>query len=278
MQPGEQFFDTFKPKIEAITPELFQHAETRRITTQILSHAREHSPSIKLPRLWHHKVALQRALNEEGLVLPNGKIYKTGSYEDFVLGQSDEDADTPDDLPLQDQFGIKYESKLLVLTYDEVESEGRIAKALDKIFDEEPKSKNIFALFGFVSPKDTRKVTSVDSILFAVVQSESGEAFGYTFKDNENLGKVRPTEGMVSELGTERDMAGPIDHCPLQAVRMGSEQMALVRAELDKALNSLKAAAKKKEEASASGGGIQKLGSTVMNKLRGFKSKKPAST
>jgi hypothetical protein len=261
MKPGEPLFDSFSAQVEASTPRIYSYEETRSLTTGLLSHAREECKSVGIPRLGHYRTALQRVMNAEGITVPDGKIYKTPSYEDFSIGEQP----------------IEYENRLLLQTNDVDDSKGKVSNFLDKVLDDRPKHKGTFVIFGVITPKDVPTVTSVESITFAIVQTTSGEAFGFTFHDNPNKGKIRATEGMSDEWGDVRDRVGYFDTCTVEAVPLSNEAMAQVRLELEKAKTSL--IEKPEAEITPSRTGMdraQELGNTVLAKL-GF-SKKTTTT
>ena len=257
MRPDEPLFISFENKIEEHTPSLFAYEEMRRVTANILIHARENCRSVALPRLGHFRTALQRSLSPDGLTIPSGKTYLTSSYEDFTLGEP----------------AIEYENRLVVLTNDKDKTKGRIANALDRVLDEKPQHKGVFVVLGLVSPKETSKVTSVDGIMFAVVQSNSGEAFAFTFAENSNFGKVRATEAMSNEFGDVRERFGNIDTCSVEARRMSSEEMALVKDELEKARVRFEEVKNGKKEGSNLEARAQSIGKSVVEKAKLIKSK-----
>jgi hypothetical protein len=200
-------------------------------------------------------------MNAEGITVPDGKIYKTPSYEDFSVGEQH----------------IEYENRLLLQTNDVDDSKGKISNFLDKVLDDRPKHKGTFVVFGAITPKDVPNVTSVESITFAIVQTTSGEAFGFTFRENPNKGKIRATEGMSDEWGEVRDRIGYFDTCSVEAVPINNETMAQVRLELEKAKMAL--VDKPEAEPVTPTRGMEKaqeIGKTVLLKL-GF-SKKTTTT
>lgn len=252
MKPGEPLFERYAPQVDASTPRIYSYAETRSLTTHLLDYARTECKSVSVPRLGHYRTALQRSMSAEGVSLPDGRIYKTASYEDFSLGEPP----------------IDYENKFLLQTNDVDDSKGRITNFLDKLLDETPKHKGTFVIFGVITPKDVPGITSVESITFAVVQATSGEAFGFTFKENSNKGKVRATEGMSDEWGETRDRMGYFDTCSVEAVRLDNEAMAQIRLELEKAKNAT--ASNSGDEASSVINRferVQEIGRTILTKL-----------
>ncbi len=180
---------------------------------------REECKSVSIPRLGHFRTALQRMMNAEGITVPDGKIYKTPSYENFSVGEPP----------------IEYENRLLLQTNDADDSKGKITNFIDKVLDDRPKHRGTFVVFGAITPKDVPRVTSVESITFAIVQTTSGEAFGFMFRENPNKGKIRATEGMSDEWGEVRDRIGYFDTCSVEAIPLDNETMAQVRFELEKA-------------------------------------------
>jgi hypothetical protein len=253
MKPGESLFDSFSAQVEASTPRIYSYEETRSLATALLSHARQECNTVNIPRLGHYRIALQRVMNAEGITVPDGRIYKTPSYEDFSIGEQP----------------IDYENRLLLQTNDVDDSKGTITNFIDKVLDDRPKHKGTFVVFGVITPKDVPRVTSVESITFAVVQTNSGEAFGFTFRDNPNKGKIRATEGMSDEWGGIRDRIGYFDTCSIEAVPIDNETMAQVRLELEKAKMAF--VDKPKAESLAPTGNkerAQEIGKTVLLKLR----------
>lgn len=219
MKPGEPLYESFSEQLERSTPRIYAYEETRSLATALLNFAREDCKSVGVPRLGHYRTGLQRVMNAEGVSVPDGKIYKTLSYEDFSIGEP----------------SVEYENRLLIQTSDTDDSKSRVTNFVDKIFDENPRHKGTFVIFGVTTPKDIPRVTSVEAITFAVVQANSGEAFGFVFRENPNKGKIRPTEGMSDEWGEVRERVGYIDTCSVEAVTQNNEMMAQIRLELEKA-------------------------------------------
>src|SRR5215213_9377385 len=114
MKPGEPLFDSFSAQVETSTPRIYSYEETRSLATALLGHAREECKSVGIPRLGHYRTALQRVMNAEGITVPDGKIYKTPSYEDFSVGEQP----------------IEYENRLLLQTNDVDDSKGKISNFL----------------------------------------------------------------------------------------------------------------------------------------------------
>lgn len=257
MKPDEPLFETFSSRVEASTPRIYSYEQTRILAAALLGHAREECKAVGIPRLGHYRTALQRVMSAEGITVPDGKIYKTPSYENFSIGEQP----------------IEYENRLLLQTNDADDSKGKVTNFIDKVLDDRPKHKGTFVIFGAITPKDVPSVTSVESITFAIVQTTSGEAFGYTFQDNPSKGKIRATEGMSDEWGEVRDRIGYFDICSVEAVPINNEAMAQARLELEKAKTAL--VDKPEAEAIYPASGIEKaqeIGKTILLKL-GFAKK-----
>jgi hypothetical protein len=269
MNPSDQLFNSFAKKIEAITPIQFEFEETRALTTDILSHARENCHSISIPRLGHYRTALQRMVNPEGLAVPNGKIYITKPYESFTLGDGSTDVE-------YNGPNIEYDAKMLVLTSDKTDTHDRLKNTISKVFEEHPRNKSVFIVFGIVAPKDTPKVTNVDTIMFSVVQSDSGEAFGFTFKENSNKGKVIPKEALSDEWDKIRDKVGPIDTCSVEAIKLDSNNMALIRDELQRAKHAFEGNRKETRSKLNTDISAQAIGQSVLKAVKGFTAKRPS--
>ncbi len=258
MKPGEQLYNRFEEGIQLATLRLYADEETRVLTNSLLRHARVDCDSVSVPRLGHYRTALQRQMNPEGVAVPDGKVYKTSSYEDFRTGNG------------QDTIGtIEYENKLLIQTSDDDGSKGRVLNFIDKLFDDRSMHKGTFVVFDTVAPKDVSDITSVESLTYAVVQVSSGEAFGFTFRDNPNKGKVMPTQGHSDEWGGVRDRAGLLDICSIEAVSMDIRELALVRADLEKAkLALVDESVENVVEPTSAVDKFRSLGSTVLTRAR----------
>jgi hypothetical protein len=222
MKPN-QFLDPLLPRIGKLAGELLATAEFAKTARELGAMMKEHTAEAAMPGFSHIRTALFRAMRDEGVGLPDGKKFKTDSYDSFTRDES-VDSDVV-------EVPFEYVSRLYCITGSKRESDGKLLKALSSLLDEETQNNNLIFVHT-VTPKDAQDVFDLQTITFAAVQVSGGKTHWFHIEPNDNKGGIIPVEAVQTELGDTRNAYGPVDYCPIKAVPVKAEDCATLRDEL----------------------------------------------
>ena len=217
MNPEDCLYSDFAERVESNTAELFFYKNAKSTIDSIAQSNFEYDHMVAIPRIGHIKTALHRELYSDGVSLPKGDAYISGVYDAFDLGRPK----------------VKYASRIISLS--DKKSESKLSRTIDKIFDETDPVTSTKVLFHTITPLETRRITSIDTITFAAVSVGSGESYYFTFENNDNINKVVTSEVVGNDEGEVRERFGKVDKCPIKAVRASKEQTMLIVEELKRA-------------------------------------------
>lgn len=224
MKPGEPIYDAFSERMQESAPDILRYADAAETINKIVNWATEDCKTLAFPRVSQVRQAVQRELNEYGVVFARGTVYQTPAYDGF-------DASREGDAP-----SMQFESMIAVVTREN--SDGKFANFLDRL-DGISKDSGAVALIHMTKPITSPAVAGIESINFVVVKPKSNESFWFTLEPNDNKGKVLATEAMQNEFGVVRERFGPIDKLPIKAVPATLEMRDLMLSELNNAAKQL---------------------------------------
>ena len=259
MNPN-RFLDDFQTTAYDRAGGLLNEAEFSPVIERTVGSMREQGQTASVPGIGHIRTALSRALSDELVWLPRGRVYKTRPYDEYLPPGSSIEG-------LDDQVTLPYVSRLYCVTDDEHESDSRLDRLLNRLTIQEKNNNVIF--MHTLTPKAAQEIFEYQSVTMVAVKCHGGKTFWFTLEPNDNKGKVIPVEAMQSEFGELRDSIGPIDKCPIKAVPVKPVDVPLLQDEI-KAVSEMLEKQKPEPEKPISERLRRKLGDTTAKIMQNF--------
>ena len=224
MRPDDELFKRSQESVIRRSGELLTSAQLGSVVSSLADKITGRGNVVATPALKHIQSAVQRVLNNYGVVFPLAKVFSSGDYDTFPVDEESDDS----------FFNQLSRPEIVSRVY-------ALAKPKNANHAVKKKIKNAFGatdkplnqvLIHTITPRDAGQIFDVNSVTFVVVKADGGLTYCFTLGPNQNLGKVIPEVGLQSEFGQMRDVQGCVDKCPLAATEVSPSDRNYILQEL----------------------------------------------